>query len=141
MRRLNRSPELLERRLAMLQRLRSCQELRWTAGLLSLAVLISGLSFASVKGDEPKQEEKKAEPRKEKSKDKGKNEQHDKSAPNFDDVFKNLPQNVDPEQMRQLQQEMQRMMQQMRQQFQAGNFPQPGIQGGPGAFQGGPFAT
>src|SRR5262249_28926128 len=127
-------------RVTMFQ-LKSLRGLRWTAGLLSLAVTVSGLGVAAAASDEPKQEEKKAEQKKESpKKDKIKKELPDKNTPNFEDVFKNVPQGVDPEQMRQFQREMQRMMEQMRQQFQPGGFPQGGFQGGAG-FQGGPYAA
>jgi hypothetical protein len=120
----------------MLQRVKNKHGLRWTAGLLSLAVLVSGLGLAAAASDDPKQEEKQTEPKKEqqpkKSADKEKvqKRQPAQAAPDPEDIFQNLPQGADPEQLRQMQAEMRRMMEQMRQRF-------PG--GGQGGQFGGPF--
>jgi hypothetical protein len=120
----------------MLQRFKNGYGLRWTAGVLGLAILVSGLSLAAAPGDEPTQQEKKAEPKKEQpkqnaDKDKIRKRLPEPGAPDIEDIFQNLPQGADPEQVRQMQAEMRRMMEQMRARF-------------PGGFQGGqpggPFA-
>src|SRR5262249_7733578 len=101
-----------------MQRFSHSRWLIWPAGLLSLAIALTGIGLAAASGDEPKQEEKKGETKKEPKKEKIK--KNAPAAPDFEDVFKNLPQGVHPEQIRQMQAEMQRMMQQFRQQFPGG---------------------
>jgi len=102
--------------------------LRLAAGVLGLAVIVSGLGFAAASDDEPKQQDKKAEPKKDQpNRDKVKKNLPGPDPADFEEIFKNLPQGVDPEQLRQMQEQMQRMMQQMQQQFGAGGF-----QGGAG---------
>lgn len=121
-----------------MQRFSHSRWLIWPAGLLSLAVALTGLSLAAAPGDEPKQEEKKAEPKKEPAQKETKKDKINKKLPgaDFEEAFKNLPQGVDPQQLRQMQAEMQRMMQQMRQQFPGG------LQGGlQGNLQGGAFGN
>ena len=114
----------------MFDRLKGSTWLRLAASVLGLAVIVSGLSFATAADDEPKKDEKKTEPKK----DQPKQERVPKKLPlpdgNFEEIFQNLPQGVDPEQMRRMQAEMQRMIQQMRQQF---------PDAFPGGFQGNPF--
>jgi hypothetical protein len=105
--------------------------LRGAAGALGLAVIVSGLGFAAASGDEPKQENKKAEPKKDQPKDQPQKDKVKKNLPgpdekDFEEIFKNLPQGADPDQLRQMQAEIQRMMQQMRGQFPGG------LQGGAG---------
>src|SRR5262245_9340896 len=116
----------------MMQRFSHSRWLIWPAGLLSLTVALTGIGLAATPDDEPKQPEKQAEPKKAPAQNESKKEKIKKNTPStdFEEVFKNLPQGVDPEQLRQMQAEMQRMMQQLRQQF-------PG--GAQGAFPGGAF--
>jgi len=101
--------------------------LRLAAGVLGLAVIVSGLGFAAASDDEPKQQDKKAEPKKEQpNRDKVKKNLPVPDPAGFEEIFKNLPQGVDPDQLRQMQEQMQRMMQQMQQPFGGG------FQGGAG---------
>ncbi|HMF12963.1 MAG TPA: PDZ domain-containing protein, partial [Gemmataceae bacterium] len=138
--------ENLNERLTMIRGQYRALWLRGAAGVLGVAVLVGGLGLAAASGDEPKQEDKKAEPKKEEPK-KGRAKKPQPAATgedeepkqgrarkrlpfsggeDFEEIFQNLPQGVNPEQMRQFQAEMQRMMQQMQRQI-------------PGGFQGGAF--
>jgi hypothetical protein len=99
--------------------------LRVAAAGLAAAVIVSGLSLAKASDDEPKKDDKQAEPTKK--------ETPKKKIPvpgePFEGIFQNLPQGVDPEQLRNMQAEMQRMMREMQGQF-------PGGFGGAGGLAG-----
>ena len=87
-----------------------------------------------VRADEPakKEEGKKDEPKKEAPENKGdgkkdepKKEEPKGDFPEIDDVFKNLPPGIDPDQVKMMREQMKRMMEQMRKQFPAGQLPRP----------------
>jgi beta-lactamase regulating signal transducer with metallopeptidase domain len=101
------------------------------AGLLSLAALVAGVGLRgdAARADEPakKDEPKKEEPKKEEpKKEEPKKEEGKKEAgggvdlPDIDELLKNLPAGVDPEQMKLMREQMKRMMEQMRKQFPGG---------------------
>jgi hypothetical protein len=97
--------------------------LRVAVAGLGLAVIVSGLSFAAVPDDEPKKEDKKEDKKAEPKKEPARKDNLKKNLPvpgQFDGIFQNLPQGVDPEQLRQMQAEMQRMMRDMQNQFPGG---------------------
>jgi hypothetical protein len=120
----------------MFHRITQIRGLTWSAGLLSLAILFGGLAVAAPddepKKDDKKTEQKKEEPKKETKKDKINKNLPVPGVPDLDDILKNLPQNIDPEQLKEMQKEMQRMMEQMRLRFQGG--------AGGGFAPGNPFA-
>jgi hypothetical protein len=104
--------------------------MRVAAGGLALAVIVSGLSFAAAPDDEPKRDDKQAEPKKEPAKKETPKKKQPVPGQPFEGVFQNLPQGVDPEQLRNMQAEMQKMMREMQNQF-------PGGVGIGGGFAGG----
>ncbi|HKI30508.1 MAG TPA: M56 family metallopeptidase [Gemmataceae bacterium] len=113
------------------------------AGLLSLAALVAGVGLRgdAAFADEPskKEEPKKEEPKKEEPAKGGdaKKEEPKKEAggdfPDIDDLLKNVPPGVDPDQLKMIREQMKRAMEQMRKQFPGGQFPV----GPMGAFGGG----
>jgi hypothetical protein len=101
-----------------------------TAGLLSLTVVMAGVGLRAGAQESPKKDApKKEEPDKIVPKKGSAPRTEVPAAPDFDDLLRNLPQGVDPQQMQRMQQQMRRMMEQMRNQF-----PQAGFQGMGGAF-------
>src|SRR5262245_39049578 len=103
----------------MLQKVSRPRFLIWSARMLSLAILLAGLGKAAT-GDEPKQEDKKDEPKQEAPKKEKAGKLPAPEIGDLEEIIKNLPQGVDPEQLKRMQKEMQRMMEQARQQFPGG---------------------
>jgi hypothetical protein len=149
----------LYRRVAMLLRSPGLVEKRpprlWSLGvaaaLLALAGLVAGVGFRAdtARADEPartadtkKDEKKKDEPKKaEDKKDEPKKKDPLGDVPELDDLLKNLPAGVDPEQAKMMREQMQRALQQLRRQFPNGmpGGVAPGF--GRGAAFGGGFAA